>query len=137
MHAPESCSAFCDCSCPECLGAGDHRRHAGPLELVARRLEAERDPITPQLDAELVGVRASIRYAPPADDRAREPEEDGAWDADAAYERHLEDGGPLAEVLAAEDREELERELADVGLMSLRAARADRAPGELTEEWGK
>lgn len=48
------------------------------------------------------------------------------YDADAAYERYLEDGGPLAEVIAAEDRYEQEREAMDVGLMEMRAARAER-----------
>jgi hypothetical protein len=48
------------------------------------------------------------------------------YDADAAYERYLEDGGPAAERIAAEDDYERQLEAMDPGLSAMRTARQER-----------
>lgn len=65
----------------------------------------------------------SFAVRPEQIDDAQYDDYDG-FDPDAAYERYLENGGPHAEAIAAEDAIEREREANDIGLQQMRAERA-------------
>jgi hypothetical protein len=54
--------------------------------------------------------------------------DDGSYEAEMAYERWLENGGPHALAIQVEDEIEQQREANDPGLQRLRAGRKDDRP---------